>query len=471
MLLSVFLFLRSVFDFVVNTVFSLIIYRNCETKGIPEVKNKLVLESATSLAKKIRQKEVKAETVVKAFIERIEQVNPIINAVVDHRFDEAIKEAKEVDKFLETTAESLETLAKEKPFLGIPFTTKESTSCKGLNNTFGLLSRKEKKGEEDAEVVRLMKEAGAILLGVTNMPELNLWCESRNNLYGQTLNPYNTSRTVGGSSGGEASIITSCGSPIGIGTDIGGSIRMPAFYCGIFGHKPTTDLTPMKGTTRRTGDEKNSMAVAGPMTRYFEDLTPFLKVLAKAKLSNITLGKPVNLKQTNFYYFEESKDIRVSGMSAELSRALRKAVNHCQEVSGNPCVKVKLEGIEYGYRLWRYWMTKEPYQFEDELGNREKRISIFEELPKKITGKSDFTMAAIYKLIDHKLPQEKASWAEPTTQRLEAQISVSILCNDFEGIKYIVVANSATLPFSVNASTLYIFLSFHEPHTYSYLIS
>lgn len=92
-----------------------------------------------------------------------------------------------------------------------------------------------------------MKNAGGILLAVTNMPQLNLWQETYNPVFGITNNPYNTTRNVGGSSGGEASIIAACGSPCGIGTDIGGSIRIPCYMCGIFGHKISNGLTPMKG--------------------------------------------------------------------------------------------------------------------------------------------------------------------------------------------------------------------------------
>lgn len=99
----------------------------------------------------------------------------------------------------------------------MPFTTKDSTACAGMLHTFGLKSRKDKRATEDAEVVKRMKEAGGVLLAVTNIPEFNLWQETRNSVFGQTLNPYNVTRTVGGSSGGEASLLASCGSPIGIG--------------------------------------------------------------------------------------------------------------------------------------------------------------------------------------------------------------------------------------------------------------
>lgn len=118
--------------------------------------------------------------------------------------------------------------------IGVPFTTKETSACKGLSNSFGLVSRKGERAREDADVVAFMKSAGGILLGkflyckqflginlpvtgVTNVPQLNLWQETTNPVFGTTNNPYNTTRTVGGSSGGETSIIAACGSPIGIG--------------------------------------------------------------------------------------------------------------------------------------------------------------------------------------------------------------------------------------------------------------
>lgn len=106
-------------------------------------------------------------------------------------------------------------------------------------HSLGLVCRRNIRAEEDATVIRYMKDAGAILIATTNVPELNLWVESRNNLYGQTNNPYDTTRTVGGSSGGEAALMSSCGIPISVASDIGGSTRMPAFFNGLFGHKPS----------------------------------------------------------------------------------------------------------------------------------------------------------------------------------------------------------------------------------------
>uniref|UniRef100_A0A1B0CN79 Amidase domain-containing protein n=2 Tax=Lutzomyia longipalpis TaxID=7200 RepID=A0A1B0CN79_LUTLO len=238
--------------------------------------NFFITKSATEIAGLIRKGELTSYQVCKAYIDRMKEVNPQLNAIADGPFESALEEAKKIDERLEKHEVSAREFA-EKPFLGVPFTTKDSTAVKGALHTLGLLSRATERATEDAECVRLMKEAGAICVATTTVPEVNRWQETRNNVTGITNNPYDLRRTVGGSSGGEAAVISACGSAFGIGTDIGGSIRMPAFYCGIYGHKPTSGLVNMRGTTFRTGKEKNTMVVAGPMTRYAKDLLPIFK--------------------------------------------------------------------------------------------------------------------------------------------------------------------------------------------------
>lgn len=144
-------------------------------------------------------------------------MNPLLNAAVDGPFaDEALAEASEIDARLERGLITEEEFQR-KPFLGVPFTTKDTTAVKGKLLTLGLASRKSVRADEDAECVRLMKAAGAIIIATTNVPEVNRWIETRNNLIGQTNNPYDPRRTVGGSSGGEGALITSCGSCFGLG--------------------------------------------------------------------------------------------------------------------------------------------------------------------------------------------------------------------------------------------------------------
>lgn len=173
------------------------------------------------LASKIRQLEIGVEELLLVFIDRIYAVNPSINAVVADRFSDALQEAKEIDEMLcEMTREERDELAVSKPFFGVPFTTKESFAVRGLPNSGGLVSRRDLVADNDAVVVRRLRLAGAIPLAVSNCSELSMWWESANKVYGRTCNPFDFSKIVGGSSGGEGAIIGAAGSVIGIGAGI-----------------------------------------------------------------------------------------------------------------------------------------------------------------------------------------------------------------------------------------------------------
>lgn len=409
---------RIIIDRIIDFCFSLY-YDESKKIAVPEAKTSLLMESAVSLAKKIRNKEITSEVVVQSFIERIKEVNPILNAVVDTRYEDALAEAKEVDKML--SSETLSDIEQTKPFLGVPFTTKDSTACKGLLHTMGLVSRHNVKATEDADVVALMKNAGAILLAVTSVPELNLWSETRNNVIGQTKNPYDTRRSVGGSSGGEASLIAAAASPLGIGTDIGGSIRIPACCCGIFGHKPTTGLTPLKGLTFRTGKEDQTMVTAGPMTKYACDLKPFLITLLGANVNRLRLDMKVNLKDLKVMYMEEVNDPRTSFVTEDVKMALQKVTNYFQEIV-HSVEKVKFAHMKYSYTLWKYWMSREPTNFAEDLANRKGSLSPWIELPKKLCGCSQFTLAAMIGLVNSRLPSVNKKWAETVTEELREEV-------------------------------------------------
>lgn len=214
MLVTVWFYVRIVIDSIIDLVFGW--YYNGKEVKIPASSKPFVLDSAVSIAQSIRNKKRTCEEVVTAFIERIEEINPIINAVTDNRFEAALSEARKIDSDIAENRITAEDFNK-KPFLGVPFSTKESTACASLLFTYGIVSRKNIRATEDADIVKLMKNAGAILIANTNIPEVNLWQEARNNVYGTTFNPYNTTRTTGGSSGGEAALVASCGTGFGIG--------------------------------------------------------------------------------------------------------------------------------------------------------------------------------------------------------------------------------------------------------------
>jgi fatty acid amide hydrolase 2 len=237
----------------------------------------LTERSAIDLARAIRDGETSSREVVEAHIERLERTHPRINAIVVDRYDAARQDADDADELLRATPDP-DTLP---PFHGVPCTIKESIAMKGMPNCAGLVSRSAWRAPENAPTVQRMIDAGAIPLGVTNTPELCLWIETENRQYGRTHNAYDQTRTAGGSSGGEGAVVGSGGSPLGLGADIGGSIRLPAFFNGIFGLKPSPGLVPSTGQFPVTETETAAMMLTiGPMTRRAEDLMPMLRVIA-----------------------------------------------------------------------------------------------------------------------------------------------------------------------------------------------
>ncbi|XP_014467904.1 PREDICTED: fatty-acid amide hydrolase 2-like [Dinoponera quadriceps] len=401
-------------DYIIDFVFG--IYYDKKAKKVPSVKDPLLLESAVSLAEKIRTRQITSECVVKAYIKRCKEVNGMINAVVEERYLDAIEEAKVVDAMIENGI-NIEMIKIKQPYLGVPFTTKESNEAKGMIHSMGIIRRRNIRSEKDATVVGYLKDAGGILIAKTNVPELNLWVESRNKVYGQTNNPYNTTRTVGGSSGGEGAIIAACGAAISIASDIGGSTRIPAFYNGLFGHKPSERLTPVAGIGLRKKDYPDSMVVAGPLCKKAEDLTPLLKVLIGAKISMLKLDDPVNLKDLKVFYQENSGDLRASKVNKAMRATLRKAVEHFKELTGSATM-IEIPGSEYSILLWKHWMNREGFNFKLEITGREYVTSAKRELYNYITGSSEITFAAIVKMMDEDfLPKPNAKWAEDVTKK------------------------------------------------------
>lgn len=230
---------------------------------------------ATEIAQLIKDREVKARAVLEAHIAHIKKVNPRLNALVDDRFEEARFEADTADK--QCKERSPEELP---PFHGVPCTIKESFQLTDMPNTAGLLSRKSLRSPKDAITVKRLRDAGAIPMGVSNTSELCMWMESNNKVYGRTNNPYDSERIAGGSSGGEGALVGAGASPFGLGSDIGGSIRMPAFFNGVFGHKPTAGMVPVSGQFPIPEPEGKHFDCTGPLCRSAKDLMPLLRLLA-----------------------------------------------------------------------------------------------------------------------------------------------------------------------------------------------
>lgn len=232
----------------------------------------LTFLSATKLARLIANGQVSALDVAEAHLKRIAEVNPQLNAIVQMDADRIRAEARQADKELKEGVN-------RGPLHGVPFTIKDNILTKGIITTNGCPELKDYKPREDATVVKRLREAGGILLGKTNVPEM-CFGSTDNLVYGRTNNPYDPSRSPGGSSGGEAAIIAAGGSPFGVGTDIGGSVRDPANFCGIAGIKPTSHRVPDTGVLSSFPLTVRDWKAIGPLARHVEDLELVLKIIA-----------------------------------------------------------------------------------------------------------------------------------------------------------------------------------------------
>jgi len=234
----------------------------------------LAFASATELAAAIRRRDISAAELLKLYLNRIDEHNGALNAVVVDIREQALKEAEAADRAV-ADGEDLG------PLHGVPMTVKESYNLKGTPTTWGNPDWKDNIADEDAEAVKRLKSAGAVVFGKTNVPLSLADFQSYNDIYGTTNNPYNHERIPGGSSGGSAAALAAGLTGLEAGSDIGGSIRNPAHFCGVFGHKPTHNLLWMRGHSP-PGDIRSSsdISVIGPMARSAADLDTALRQMA-----------------------------------------------------------------------------------------------------------------------------------------------------------------------------------------------
>nr|XP_054497360.1 fatty-acid amide hydrolase 2 isoform X3 [Agelaius phoeniceus]XP_054497361.1 fatty-acid amide hydrolase 2 isoform X3 [Agelaius phoeniceus] len=326
-------------------------------RAVPPPRRALLLLPARRLAELLRARQVACVEVVEAYVERIKEVNPLINAVVKDRFEEALQEARQVDKLL-SEGPGDDCLEEKFPLLGVPITVKEAFSLYGMPNTSGLVNRRNVIATSDATVVSRLKQAGAIPLGVTNCSELCMWYESSNRVYGRTNNPYDLQRIVGGSSGGEGSVLAAACSVVGVGSDIGGSIRMPAFFNGVFGHKPTTGVVPNDGQFPNAHGVRTSYLCTGPMCRYAEDLEPVLRVMAGPGVSKLKLNEKVSLEKIKFHCMDhDGGSIFVSPVDKEILQAQKKVVQHLESDLGVRVQHVAIHKMKYSFQIWSAMMS------------------------------------------------------------------------------------------------------------------
>jgi len=318
--------------------------------------------SAMELAAAVRTRELSPVQVVDAHIARIQAVNRPLNAVVADRFAAAREEARAAEALLMRTSP-----ADLPPLLGVPCTVKEFVAVAGQPHTAGIVARRHVRATEDATVVRRLKEAGAIVLGSTNAPEGGLWHETSNRVYGRTSNPWDLHRTPGGSSGGEGAILAAGGAPFGIGSDTGGSIRMPAAFCGIAGHKPTGGLVPTTGHYPTPPVDQLAALVLGPMARRATDLWPLLRIIAgddgqDAQIRYRLQGEPAEVDWSRVRVVElpESR----SPVRPEMRAAVHKAGMALVE-RGAERVQMDLPQLRRAFDAWVALLSMGPSTLDD----------------------------------------------------------------------------------------------------------
>jgi len=306
------------------------------------------LPSARQIVAQIRAKAVSPVEVARLHLERIERLNPVLNAFVDWKPEGVLAQARAAEKAV-LEGRNLG------PLHGIPLSIKSSIDVAGHRCEAGSRLRAGYVAAEDAPLVARLRAAGAVILGVTNTPELLMAWETDNLLYGRTNNPWDVTRTAGGSSGGEAAAIAAGLSAGGVGSDGGGSIREPAHFCGICGLKPTPGRIPSTGQFPKAGGPFALLGVVGPMARTVEDLQILFEAMAGWDDVD-PCSAPVGVREIH------ENDLRTMGVGffpddgrTSVTEETRSAVEHAAGLLlqlGFRVEQFRPDGVEEARELW-----------------------------------------------------------------------------------------------------------------------
>ncbi|HEY1658294.1 MAG TPA: amidase [Candidatus Sulfotelmatobacter sp.] len=328
--------------------------------------------SAQEMATRIRAREISPVELIDAHLAKIEKLNPKLNAFVQVDEERARKAAREA----ELAVMRSNVLG---PLHGVPLSIKSSISVEGLRCEAGTRLRAGFVAPQDARLVTRLKNAGAIILGTTNTPELLMAWETDNLLYGRTNSPWNLERTPGGSSGGEAAAIVAGMSAGGVGSDGGGSIRVPAHFSGICGLKPTPGRIPSTGHFPVSAGPFASIGVVGPMARAVEDLKIVFEAMqgpdvADTNAAPVPVRWPVNdeLKKMKIGFFEDDGRTPVR---AEIRAAVRTAAEALRG-AGFRVDEFRPDGLEEARVLWwKYFVVAGGMLLRPMFSGREGEVS------------------------------------------------------------------------------------------------
>ncbi|CAH7688071.1 amidase signature domain-containing protein [Phakopsora pachyrhizi] len=314
----------------------------------------IIRTRADEIVRRIESKRLNwnAKSVIRAFIKSATRAQLITNCLTEVMFEEALERADELDKYFELTGKLKGRLH------GLPVSLKDQIDIRGIDSTIGFTKFINKPAEIDSSIYQRLIDEGAIPFTKTNVPQTMFSFECSNPIFGTTDNPYMRGFTAGGSSGGEAALLASDGTCLGVGSDVGGSLRIPAHYCGCYSLKPCAGRIAQTGLTSPTPGFKDILATVGPMTRCWEDLVLFTRVLLD-RSSDPTLDKTLGLIPiTNFR--DEIFDDVMSRMKRNINGSIgfkeqdnekRNAVfGACGDDSVNqlskPCERAVLETVE-----------------------------------------------------------------------------------------------------------------------------
>jgi fatty acid amide hydrolase len=323
---------------------------------------------AGELAALIASGEVSSAEAVEAHIARIERVSPVLNAMVVKRYDAARAESRTAD----TRRARGEALG---PLHGVPITVKETLDLAGTPASFGLASQADQRADHDEVHVARMRSAGAIVLGKTNVAQLLLYFESDNPVYGRTNNPWDIDRSPGGSSGGEAAIIAACGSSLGLGTDLGGSVRVPATFCGIASFKPTTGRTPDLGRYSIPLGQRAIASQVGVLARRVADVALGIEIVNGGRDPAVEppmpLGDPrtVDISRLRVAYYTDDGTFTVA---PAVRRAVREAADALRS-QGAQVVAWSPPDVPYAMELYLGILTADGGRGLVEMLNGSKR--------------------------------------------------------------------------------------------------
>ena len=316
--------------------------------------NDLTFLSAVEMASQIRERKISPVELTEAHILKIERLNPVLNAFVHTDVEQVRREARAAESAV-TKHESLG------PLHGVPISIKSSVDVVGMRCEAGTRLRSGHLAKDDAPLVARLRAAGAIVLGVTNTPELLMAWETDNLLYGRTNSPWDLERTPGGSSGGEAAAIASGMSAGGVGSDGGGSIRVPAHFSGICGLKPTPGRIPSTGHFPASGGPFALIGVVGPMARTVADLKVLFEVMQGRDDGDTCAARvPLQWPRSDevallrIGYFEDDGRTPVL---PEIRAAVRSAADVLARAGFN-VEPFRPEGLEEARELWKKFFVK-----------------------------------------------------------------------------------------------------------------